>query len=231
MLENQFLIYRVDDGYWPPYHCDMRLFPATQIGVFICVNGPGLIIEYPWHEDVSVNIFELARGANISLAKIVAEKVDMVKPFIDELQLFKEHKTNRAATALHHSQIRNSVEPADILGVYGDPVNGDLTVRYAPGSGNTTLQLHLSEWVFGRLQPFTGSNTTFNIEWDTGFMDHFDSYPWGVPNIWVEFGIVDMALVRLGELDEFGEFAYVKNATLDTFPAIPWTPDSCGPEV
>lgn len=208
----------------------MRLFPATQIGVFICINGPGLIIEYPWHEDVSLNIFELARGTNLSLAEIVSKKVDTVKPFIEH-QLFKEHKTNRGATALHHSQIRSSVEPADVLGVYGDPVNADLMIRYAPETGNTTLQVYLSEWAFGRLQPLTGSNTTFSIQWDTTIMDHFYSYPWEVPNFWVDFGIVDTALLRLGELDLYGELEFVKNATLDTFPAVPWTPDSCGPEL
>lgn len=206
----------------------MRLFPATQIGVFICVNGPGLIIEYPWHEDVSQNIFELARGTNISLAEILSKKVDIVKPFIEHQELFKEHKSNRAATALHHSQIRNSVKPADVLGVYGDPINGDLTVTYAPGTGNTTLQLYLSEWAFGRLQPFTGSNTTFSIVWNTTIMDHYYSYPWAVPNFSIDFGIVDTALLRLGDI--YGDYEFVKNATLDTFPAIPWTPDSCGPE-
>ncbi|XP_037047961.1 uncharacterized protein LOC119082550 [Bradysia coprophila] len=218
------------DGYWPPYHCEMRLFPATQIGVFICVNGPGLIIDYPMHENVILNIFELARGTNISLAELLSKKVNIAKPNIEH-QLFKEHKTNRAATALHHSQIRSRVEPADVLGVYGHPINGDLSIRYAPGTGNTTLQLYLSEWTFGRLQPFTGSNTTFSIEWDTTIMDHFYSYPWAVPNFWIDFGIVDTALLRLGELDLYGEFEFVKNATLDTFPSIPWTPGSCGPEL
>lgn len=207
----------------------MHLYPATQIGVFISVNGPGLIIEAPLHGTVARNIFELARGANISFADIESEKVD-VKPSVEH-QLFKELNTNRVATVLHHSQIRNSVEPADILGVYGHAINGDVSIRYPLGGDNTTLQLYLSEWAFGRLQPFNGSNTIYSVEWDTTIMDHFYSYPWAVPNFWVDFGIVDTALLRLGELDLYGEFEFVKNATLDTFPPIPWRPDSCGPEL
>ncbi len=209
----------------------MRLFPATNIGVFICVNGPGVVVNFPMHEIVALNIFEVARGANVSLAtEIVSKKVDIGEPFIEH-QLIKGHKTNRAATALHYNQIRNRIEPEDVLGVYGHPHDGDVSIRYAPNTGNTTLQVYFSEWAFGRLQPVAGSNTTFSILWDTAIMDHFYSYPWAVPNFWIDFSIADTVLIRGGELDFYDEFEFIKNATLDTFPSIPWTPTSCGPEV
>lgn len=207
----------------------MRLFPATKIGVFICANGPGLILNFPAHEIVALSIFELIRGTNQSLEQILSNKVDVGEPFIEH-QLRKGHKTNRALTALHHSQIRNRVEPDDVLGVYGHPHDGDLTIAYEPETGNTTLHLYFSDWAYGRLQQVPGFNTTFSVEWQTRVMDHFYTYPWEVPNFWIDFGIADTVLLRAGEFNLYDEFEFVKNATLDTFPPIPWTPTSCGPE-
>lgn len=206
----------------------MRLFPTTRIGVFICANGPGLIANFPSHDIVAYSIFELIRGTNQSLDQILSNKVDIGKPFI-EYQLRKSHKTNRASTALHHNQIRNRVEPDDVVGVYGHPHDGDLRITYQPGTGNTTLQLRFSDWAYGRLQPVPGFNTTFSVEWETTIMDHFYTYPWAVPNFWIDFGVFDALLLRAGEFSFYDEYEFVKNATLDTFPSIPWTPTSCGP--
>lgn len=169
-------------------------------------------------------------GNNQILEQSLSNKAHVGRPFIEH-QLFRGNKTNRPLKALHHNQIRNRVEPADVLGVYGHGHNGDLVIRYEPQTGNTTLQIFFSEWVYGRLQQVPESNTTFRIEWQTTIMDHFYSYPWAVPNFWVDFGVVDSALLRGGELDFYDEFEFVKNATLDTFPPIPWTPTSCGPEL
>lgn len=207
----------------------MRLFPTTRIGVFICANGPGVIANFPSHDIVAYSIFELIRGTNQSLDQILSSKVGVGKPFIEH-QLRKSHKTNRASTALHHNQIRNRVEPGAVVGVYGHPHDGDLRITYAPGTGNTTLQLHFSDWAYGRLQPVPGFNTTFSVEWETNIMDHFYTYPGAVPNFWIDFGVVDTVLLRGGQFNFYDEFEFVKNATLDTFPSIPWTPTSCGPE-
>lgn len=220
-----------DGGYWPPYHCDMRLFPATRIGVFVCANGPGLILNFPTHDTLAYSIFELVRGTNQSLEQVVSNKVHIGKPFIEH-ELNKGYKTNRASTVLHHKQIKNRVELQEVLGVYGHPYDGDLRIRYEPDSGNKTLQLYFSEWAYGRLEQVRGSNTTFSVEWKTNIMDHFYSFQWKkVPSFWVDFGVADTVLLRAGEWDLYEyEFDFVKNATLDTFPSIPWTPNSCGPE-
>lgn len=210
----------------------MRLFLVTRIGVFICTNGPGFINKYPVPAAVVSNIFDLIQRNNRSVTDNLSRKVDGGMPFIEH-QLIRGCKMNRATTGLHdhdHHGLRNRIEPEDILGTYGHPHDGDLSIRYAPGTSNTTLQLYFSEWAYGRLQPITGSNTTFSVEWDTSIMDHFHSYPSSVPNYWIDFGIVDTVLFRAGESDQYDEFKFVKNATLDTFPAIPWSPNSCGPE-
>lgn len=207
----------------------MRLFPATRIGVFICANGPGAIFNYPSHEITALNIFELVRGTNQSFTDIVSKNMNIGTPFVEH-QLFKGPKTGRASTALHKNQMRNQVHLNDVVGVYGHPHDGDVSIRYAPGTNNSTLQLYFSEWAHGRLQQVTGSNTTFSIQWDSSFMDHFYSYPFDIPGFWVDFGVVDSVLLRAGEFDIYSEFEFVKNATLDTFPAIPWAPTSCGPQ-
>ncbi|KAJ6645759.1 Gigasin-6 [Pseudolycoriella hygida] len=216
-------------GYWPPYHCDMRLFQATRIGVFICANGPGVIFNFPTHEITAYSIFELIRGSTKSIEQILSSKVNLGKPFVEH-QFAYGHRTNRAPTVLHHKQIRTTVEPEDVLGVYGHPYDGDVTIRYDPETNNTALQVFFSDWAYGRLEQVPGFNTTFSIEWQTSFNDHFYSYPFPIPSFWVDFGVVDTALFRGGEFDLYDEFEYVKNATLDTFPPIPWPPTSCGPE-
>lgn len=208
----------------------MRLFPATRIGVLICANGPGIIIDWPSHEVVALNIFEWVRRTNQSAEHLTPKNIDVDKPFIEH-QLFKGSETNRLPTALHHSQIRNHVELADVVGVYGHPYDGNLIIRYAPETSNTTLQLYFSEWTYGRLDPVAGSNTTFIVEWETTIMNHFYSYPGPVPHFLIDFGIVDVVLftIRL-DSEVYADYEFVKNATLETFPAVPWTPTSCGPE-
>lgn len=207
----------------------MRLFPSSRIGVFICANGPGVIANFPPHEIVSLSIFELVRGTNQSLAQILANKIDVGEPFIEH-QLKISNKTNRASTVLHYDQIRTRIEPENVLGVYGHPHDGDLSIRYGPETGNTTLQIYFSDWAYGRLQQVPGFNTTFSVQWDTNIMDHFYTYPWAVPDFWIDFGIADTVLLRAGEFGFYDEFEFVKNATIDTFPSIPWTPTSCGPQ-
>lgn len=195
----------------------------------MCANGPGAILEWPSHEVVALHIFEWTRQSNQSVEHLSLKNFKVFEPFIEH-QLFIGSETNRVPTALHHSQIRNHVELSDVIGVYGQPYDGNLIIRYAPNSGNATLQVYFSEWAFGQLRQVDGSNTTFTVEWETTIMDHFYSYPWEVPNFWIDFGIVDTVLIRGGELDSYDELEFVKNATLDTFPVIPWTPTSCGPE-
>lgn len=216
----------VDGGYLPPYQSDMRLFPAARIGIYICSNGPGTLRNYPTLADTSSIIFDLVRGANRSFDEIVSRNVNIGTPF-DDHQIFERRNTNRPSTVLHYNQMRQNIDLTDVVGVYGHPYDGDVSIRYAPGTDNSTLQLYFSEWAHGRLQPIPESNTTFSIMWDTSIMDHFYSYS-TEPNFWIDFGIVDTVLFRVGDVDIYAEF--VKNATLDTFPAIPWTPTSCGPE-
>lgn len=219
----------LDGGYLPPYHSDIRLFPNTKIGVFICSSGPGRIVNFPRLGDLAYSIFELVRGTNQSVEQILSDKLDVGQPFIEQ-QLIKGHKTNRASTALLHNRMRNPVELEDVLGVYGHPYDGDLTIRYEPESGNSTLQVFFSKWAYGRLELVQGSNTTFSIQWQTSIIDELYSNPGTVRSFWIDFGVTDSVQLREGNLELYNEFNFVRNATLDTFPSIPWTPASCGPE-
>lgn len=132
------------------------------------------------------------------------------------------------ATALAQDQIRTRVKLEDVLGLYGHPVDGDLTITY--DTDNTTLQIYFSEFAYGILHDVPGFVTTYRIEWKTSIMDQFYTYPEPVPDFWVDFGITDIVLFRAGEFDQYAEFEFVKQATLETFPPIPWEPTSCGPE-
>lgn len=196
----------------------------------MCANGPGFLANFPTQDVVSYSIFEIVRGTNQSIAQILSNKVNIREPFIED-QLIKGHNTNRPATALHRSQIMTRVVLEDVIGIYGQPYLGDVSILYQPGSGNTTLQIYFSQWAYGRLLPVVESNTTFSIEWDTNIIDNYLSHVEPVPGFWVDFGVADSVLLRTGEFDLYKEYEYIRNATLDTFPAIPWTPDSCGPPV
>lgn len=62
-------------------------------------------------------------------------------------------------------------------------------------------------------------------------MDHFYTYGEEVPDFYADFGIADTILLRGGTLEIYSEFVFERNATLETFPPIPWAPDSCGRKV
>lgn len=177
----------------------MRLFPATRIGVFLCTNGPGFISRFPVLSTVALNIFELVRGNHRS----PFEHTVVVDNYIAEHQLvIKGRRTNRTPTALHYNQLRNCVETEDVLGVYGHPYNGDVYIRYAPD--NTTLQLYLSEWAHGRLQPVSGSSsTTFDVLWDATIMDHFYSYPGAVPESASLIRTMNLSLLKMQHWTHF----------------------------
>jgi len=227
--KSQTKISILDGGYWPPYHCLMSLFLTTKIGVFICANGPGYIVNFPTHDVISATIFELVRGRTESLEDTLFKQKNMDMPFIEH-KLISGHKTNRHSTVLSKSQIRNRVEPDEVLGLYGHPYDGVLTITYEPESANTTLQINFSEWAIGSLHAVPGFPSTFSVEWRTSIMDHYYTYPDTLPDFWVDFGIVDTVLFRGEAFDSYMEFEFYKNATLDTFPIIPWSPTSCGPE-
>lgn len=207
----------------------MRIFPATKVGVWICANGPGVIYNFPTNDIAAYSIFEIVRGTNQTLEQILYSQRNISKPFVEH-QLRRGYKTNRNPTALHLNQIRTRVEVEEVLGLYGHPHDGVITIEYEPETGNTTLQINVSEFAIGRLHEISGFPTTYSIEWKTGIMDHFHTYPDPVPSFWVDFGIADTILVRGGEVSVYAEFEFVKDATLDTFPPIPWSPSSCGPE-
>jgi len=94
---------------------------------------------------------------------------------------------------------------------------------------NNFLQVNLGEWGIGRLIEVPGSTTKFSVAWKTDLMHHFYTYPpilLPVPDIYFDFELNNINLL----LDDILAAVFVKNATLDTFPVIPWNPQSCGPE-
>lgn len=219
----------LDTGYWAPFHCDVRVFHAAQIGIFICTNGPGFVANYPNPARTVSSIFDIIIGSNRSSADTLFDRGNDEKPSLEH-QLIRGQKTTRVQTVLNRHQILKQIALNDVLGTYGHPFNGDLSIRWAPNSSNTTLQLYFSEWAHGRLYPMSESNTTFTIEWDSSIMDHFHSYPSPAPSFFIDFGVAETALFRAGDMELFDEYEFVRNATIDTFPQISWPPDSCGPE-
>jgi len=102
---------------------------------------------------------------------------------------------------------------------------GDLMITLDP-EDNSFLQVNVGEWGIGRLIPVPGSTTKFTVEWKTDIIHDFYTYPTPIPLQHVEFQSNTVHLLS----DDILAAVYVKNATLDTFPVIPWDPESCGPE-
>jgi len=90
------------------------------------------------------------------------------------------------------------------------------------------LNINYGKWGIGVLTPHSSQINVFNVEWSTtinyDFYSYGPSYP--VPVFSVDFGKLDqLTLLTNGE----GGLNFFRDATLDTLPVIPWSPESCGP--
>jgi len=104
-------------------------------------------------------------------------------------------------------------------------VLGDLFISL-DSADNNFLQFNPGEWGIGRLIPVPGSTTKFDVEFKTDILHHFCSFSSEIPPLYFEFQDNTVNLLLHGVL--MSEF--VRNATIDTFPVIPWDPTSCGPK-
>lgn len=115
----------LDGGYWPPFHCEMRFFPEANIGIYICANGPGVVMHYPQLHVTSFAIFDLVLGNTSTNANTVLENKRSLnkKPFV-EFEWGKP-KTTKTYTVPKSHQVRQEVRNEELLGIYGRAVDGN----------------------------------------------------------------------------------------------------------
>jgi len=106
---------------------------------------------------------------------------------------------------------------------------GDLTISI-DSQDPTFLQISfgMGEWSVGRLLPTNESEALFLIEWTSDIEHHFYSYPeelYPTPVFHVVFHPDSVFFLFNGAL----RIVFIKDATVETFPVIPWDPTSCGP--
>lgn len=104
----------------------MRLFPATNIGVYICANGPGAIMHFPQLHHAIYSIFDLVNGNTSTNASSVLENKRSLKleSFV-QAEWGKEHRTTRKTTVLKSNQFRKAVRSEELLGLYGNSIDGN----------------------------------------------------------------------------------------------------------
>lgn len=103
----------------------MQLFPAANIGIYICANGPGVIMHYPQLHVTSFAIFDLILGNSSTNASAVLEnKKTLDKKPLVELEWGK-YKVTKTAPVPKSKKVRQEVRNEELLGIYGSAVDGN----------------------------------------------------------------------------------------------------------
>lgn len=94
-------------------------------------------------------------------------------------------------------------------------------VSIGPGGG---LELQYGIWGYGSLLE-TDETNVYEIEWRGDIVAIFLAYSGGppLPSILWDFNTPDTLTYE----DPDGRIEYRRNATIETYPEIPWSPDSC----
>jgi len=92
-------------------------------------------------------------------------------------------------------------------------------------AGNQThpLYMKLGKWLSGFLSPYEGSSDTFLITWDTDFyQDYYFNFN-AMVDTFVQYESENNLNVIVGDT----YVPFVRGEVLDSFPLIPWDPQSC----
>jgi len=108
--------------------------------------------------------------------------------------------------------------------IYWNNFPGDMTITLNQ-EDNFTLEINYGKWGIGILIPQPPVPNLFLVEWTTTLNYDFYSYGTPLPVFHVLFQTED----QLDLLVDGVPFSYNRDATLDKFPEIPWSPDSCSP--
>ena len=110
---------------------------------------------------------------------------------------------------------------------------GDMRIsRNADNEDN--LNINYGEWGVGVLTPRTDEVNVYDVEWTTTVT--YDMHAFGVDNP-ADLAKFSVHFVSENDLDfdlggavAGGPIRFVRDATLETFPPIPWEADSCFPQ-
>jgi CubicO group peptidase (beta-lactamase class C family) len=221
-------------GFYPPYNSRMTLIPELNIGIFTVSNGPGPTgMETGFtQEKLHARIYDILRGSQkpdmemedvdteVSKDVLVAE-VRNSMPWIGQDQEASFYIQSKKSPEVQLS------EP-EIIGLFGNADTGDIIIESDTNEG---LQLHFGPFATGRLERQNDTNS-WTVQWTSTIMQQF--YIYGelvVFDFNVHFPNENELSFELGtNLDDKSFFLnFKRNATVDTFPVIPWDEDSCGP--
>jgi CubicO group peptidase (beta-lactamase class C family) len=218
-------------GYWPPYHSSLVYYQYGEkhLGVFITTNGPGAVIGPMTHEVASSAVFDIVRTGtfkmNLQRNLRKPEKLGVSEDLANPIGRFRKD----LAVKVSDFTEKRRVEFGEVVGLYGHDTWGDLRIKLDT-EDTRFLEVNWGEWGIGRLLPVDGSDTKYLVEWKSDILDHFYTYPTDllpVPIIHIDFRPTIKSLYFLWD-DAVGA-VFVRDATIGTFPVIPWDPASCGP--
>jgi len=101
------------------------------------------------------------------------------------------------------------------------------------GDNNENLNINYGEWGIGILTPRSNELNVYDVTWTTTITYDFHAFGVESPD---ELPIITLHFVTSNELNfdlgsrQLGKpIAFIRDATIDTFPQIPWDPESCAP--
>ncbi|CAL8072546.1 unnamed protein product [Orchesella dallaii] len=200
------------DGDLSPFTAKMSLFPAKKLGVFSFSNGPGPLPLQSGHEFLGNQVFDLIEGN------------------LEDMQfgeILSSPKPGKAKVYQYRSVPKTSkMYQSELAGLYGHPYEGVFVVTYDESNTTHPLTIQYGKRGTGTLSETEMANI-YKIEWFGEILSLFYAYNGGQPlsDMMLDFNTPDTAVF----IDQDGAIEYRRNATLDSFPTIPWDPTSCGP--
>jgi len=103
---------------------------------------------------------------------------------------------------------------------------GDMTITLNK-EDNVTLEINYGKWGIGILIPQPPVPNLFLVGWTTTL--NYDFYSFGTSAPVPVFHVLFESEDQLDFLVDGVPNSFYRDATLDTFPEIPWSPESCSP--
>jgi len=206
------------EGTWPPFRSRLSLYPQLKMGIFTVTNGPGALNGL--HQELHESIFNRLMGK--TKADVTQNKMLIAEP--EELEIVS--RSRRDAVNIDEFTKMNHANLSELIGQYGNPIYGDLTVFLY--NGGTQLYLSYGRWGTGILENVSGD--FFTVNWDSDIVGDFLSSSSELPVMTLTFVVsqTEQIVVIMNFSDE--DNVFTKDFALDKYPPQIWRPDSCSPE-
>jgi hypothetical protein len=217
-------------GFYPPYNSRMTLIPELNIGIFTVSNGPGPTgMETGFtQERLHARIYDILRGSPKSEIEDLDTEVSKEALMTEVKNNMPWIGQNQETRYIPKNSLEVKLSEPEIVGLFGNADTGDIVIESDTTEG---LQLHFGPFATGRLERQNDTNS-WTVQWTSTIMQQFYIYGELVAfDFSVHFPNENELSFELGtNLDDTSFFLnFKRNATVDTFPVIPWDKDSCGP--